>query len=53
MLAGCASIPQPKPATVYKAPVVKAAPVAPVEATPNQTVKKRWFKGYKIRLLHK
>lgn len=51
-LAGCASLPQPKPQPVQRsATVVKPAPkpieAKPVEATtPNQIVKKRWYERF-------
>lgn len=57
MLSGCATVPmkqQPQvnraaKADKYVAPKV----VKPTEMpTPNQTVKKRWFGGYKVRLFH-
>jgi len=52
MLGGCASVPAPRPSISHKAPAAKQA-VKPVEQpTPNQTVKRRWFKGFKIKLLH-
>lgn len=46
LLAGCATAPQTFHMTMHRAPVVKSAPVlvAPIApATPNQTVKKRWY----------
>lgn len=58
MLSGCATFPMKRQPQVnraakadkYVAPkVVKAEPMP----TPNQTVKKRWFSGYKVKLFHK
>jgi uncharacterized lipoprotein len=55
LLAGCASIPQPKqpPSQVNRAMKADkyAAPkkAAPVEAvTPNEQVKKRWYDRFKV-----
>lgn len=64
MAAGCAHNPQSytSSAKVVQPQVNRAAKAdkyvmpkaAPVEMpTPNQAVKKRWFDGFKIRLLHK
>jgi PBP1b-binding outer membrane lipoprotein LpoB len=58
ILAGCAHKPpasQPQVNRTAKADKYAAPKKAtPVEMpTPNQTVKKRWFSGWKIRLLHK
>jgi hypothetical protein len=53
LLSGCASIPQPnQPAIHHKAPVAKVKPAPIEQATPNQAVKKRWFRGFKVRLFH-
>lgn len=53
LLGGCATMQQPKP-TVPK--VVKAAPKhaepCPCSPTANETVKKRWFSGWKIKFFH-
>ena len=54
MLAGCAHVPQVNrtaKADKYVAPKAVRAVPAPMP-TPNQVVKKRWFKGFKIKLFH-
>lgn len=51
VLGGCAHVQQPK----QSAPVVvkaKHPDPCPCSPTANETVKKRWFSGWKIRFLH-
>lgn len=50
MLAGCASDPKPHGYT-KSAKIVQ--PAQTVQPTPNQIVKKRWFRGFKIKLFHR
>jgi len=53
MLGGCASVPSAKLVAPQRATIATKQIAKPVEQpTPNQTVKRRWFKGFKIKLLH-
>lgn len=50
-LAGCAHVPQAKPAAqkTVKAKHVEPCPCSP---TANQVVAKRWYDGFKVRWFH-
>jgi len=52
LLGGCATVQQPKPVAPKAAKIVKHADPCPCSPTANQVVKKRWFQGWKIKLLH-
>lgn len=52
MVAGCAHAPVMKQPQVNRAAKADKLVVKKAEPTPNQTIKKRWYDGFRVRWFH-